>query len=101
VSAEKLIDLWGSKVEGRNKKLAEHPIQIKLLLETYLQARHFCNYAMEKDKNDIARAYAVIFNKITEIMNIEKQELLDKHFDEVSEDIVFEAIRDYCSDVEL
>jgi hypothetical protein len=101
VSAENLIDLWGSKKDNRNKQLAEHPIQIKLLLETYLQAAHFCNYAVSKNENQIARSYAVVANKISDILNNEKIDLLQKHYHELSEDIVFESIKGYCDSVEL
>lgn len=101
ISAEKLIDLWGSKKPDKNKQLAEHPIQIKLLLETYLQAYHFHNYANSIGKSDIAYEYGVIANKIGDILNGEKSELLQKHYDDLSEDIVFEAIKDYCKDVQI
>lgn len=101
VSAEKLIDLWGGSSKNKNKQLAEHSIQIKLLLETYLQAYHFYNYAKSIGKNDISYSYGVITNKISDILNNEKTELLQKHFNDLSEDIVFETIRDYCDDVQI
>lgn len=101
ISAEKLIDLWGSKKTDRNKQLAEHPIQIKLLLETYLQAHHFCNYAVSIDNIHIARAYAIIANKISDILNNEKSDFLQKYYNDLSEDIVFEAIKDYCHTVKI
>lgn len=101
VSAESLIDLWGSRVENRNAQLANHPIQIKLLLETYLQSFHFAKYAQEIGNDEIALAYAKVSNKITDIINNEKKELLREHFSNVSEDIVFETIKDYCNKAEL
>ncbi|MAQ76944.1 hypothetical protein CL684_00210 [Candidatus Campbellbacteria bacterium] len=96
VSAENLINLWASKSPERNKKLANHPIQIKLLLETLLQSQHFYNYASSLGKNEIAYSYGVIANKISDILNEEKSDLLSEYFHEVKEDIVFESIKDYC-----
>lgn len=101
VSAENLINLWGSKHPDRNKKLAEHPIQIKLLLETYLQAYHFYNYAKEVEQDEIANSYGTIANKIAEIINSEKKELFEKHYDEISDDIVFNTVKNYCDSVEI
>ncbi len=100
-SAENLIDMWGKKSPDKNKRLAEHPMQIKLLLESYMQLRHFAEYAQEQDKNDIALEYAKLSNKIVEILNNEKKELMDKYFYEVSDDIVFETIKNYCDKVEI
>lgn len=100
-SAENLIDMWGKKSPDKNRRLAEHPMQIKLLLESYMQLRHFSEYAQEQDKNDIALEYAKLSNKIVEILNTEKKELMDKYFYEVSDDIVFETIKTYCDKVEI
>lgn len=100
-SVENLIDMWGKKAPDKNKRLAEHPMQIKLLLESYLQLRHFSEYAQELGQNEIALSYARVSNKIVEILNTEKKELMDKHFYEVSDDIVFETIKNYCTKAEL
>ena len=100
-SAENLIDMWGKKSPDKNKRLAEHPMQIKLLLESYMQLKHFSQYAHKEGHDEIAFAYATVSNKIVEILNNEKKELMDKYFYEVADDIVFETIKNYCNTVEL
>lgn len=100
-SAEKLIDLWGSKTPDKNKKLAQHPMQIKLLLESYLQLYHFSEYARELGKPEIAHAYGSLCNRVSEILNNEKKDLLHEHYNEISDDIVFETVRDFCSKASL
>ena len=100
-SAEKLIDLWGGSDKNKNKKLAQHPVQIKLLLESYLQLNHFAHFAHKIGEIDISVAYTVLGNRIAKILNSEKQELMTEVFQEVSDDIVFETIREYCNDVEI
>lgn len=99
-SAEKLIDLWGSKSADKNKQLAEHPMQIKLLLESYIQLRHFAEYAKEHKQMDIAYSYAELSNIIAEIIQ-SKNELYKQHYNEISDDIVFTTIREYCNQSEF
>lgn len=100
-SAESLINLWGGKSKDKNKKLAKHPIQIKLLLEAYLQLGHFAKYAHSIGNNDIAMEYGIVANKIVEIINEEKEGMVNEYYDDISDDIVFETIKNYCNSVEL
>lgn len=95
-SAEKLIDLWGSKSPDKNKQLAEHSMQIKLLLESYIQLRHFAEHAREYNQSEVAYSYAELSNTIAEIIQ-SKNELYQDHYNEISDDIVFTTIREYCN----
>lgn len=100
-SAEKLINLWGSKVSGRNELLAQHPIQVKLLLESYIQLNHFSLYASEVGQSEIAYEYGVLSNRIADIINTEKSQLVEEYFNEISDDIVFDTIKNYCDKTKI
>jgi hypothetical protein len=104
-SAEKLVMLWGSKEEGKNKKLKEDPMQSKIILESLYQLRYFCEYALslaehtkEEDKiesyQEIARSYAEMYNVFHDIYE-SKKELIEKHINEVADDVVYQTIAEY------
>lgn len=104
-SAEKLLILWGSKEEGKNKKLKEDPMQAKIILESLYQLKYFYEYALsfakntkEKDKiekyKEIASNYAQMYNVFFDIYE-SKKELIEKHINEVVDDIVYQTIAEY------
>ena len=104
-SAEKLIELWGSKDPNRNKKLQEHPVQAKIILESIYQLRYFSKFAMnlsehEKEK-DMAEKYkniAMEYDKMGDIFYYiyeKKKKLIDDSLNEISDDIVYETILKY------
>lgn len=104
-SAEKLLKTWGGESVDRNKKLANDPMQSKIILESMYQIEYFKNYVdslakRETDLNkktkyeNIKNAYEkmyVIFSKIHE----EKKEIIESHINEISDDIVYETILEY------
>ncbi|MEA3399038.1 MAG: hypothetical protein U9R00_00825 [Patescibacteria group bacterium] len=104
-SAEKLIKLWGSKEDDRNKQLQNHPVQSKIILETIFQLKYFCDYAIglsnntkEEDMadcyNDIALEYAKMYNIFYDIYQ-NKKDLIKNHLNEISDDIVYKTISSY------
>lgn len=104
-SAEKLIELWGSRDPNKNKKLQEHPVQSKIIMESIHQLKYFYDFAInlsnntkekdltEKYKN-IAREYGKMYNIFYDIYE-EKKDLIDSHSNEISDDIVYETISKY------
>ena len=109
-SAEKLVMLWGSKEEGKNKKLKEDPMQSKIILESLYQLKYFYEYALSlsentKEKNkvanyeEIARSYAEMYNIFYDIYE-SKNELIEKHINEVADDIVYQTIAEYTGNKE-
>ena len=106
-SAEKLIQLWGGNDTDRNKKLSQHPISSKIILESLAQLQYFYEYASglaenvkvsapqdSEDYEKIAREYAKMYNMFYDIY-IQKKELIESHLNEVSDDIVYETIYQY------
>ena len=94
-SAEKLIQLWGLKKE-ENKKLKEHPVSSKIILETLAQLKYFYEYAVHLSENDtieknkeeyrnIAIEYGSMYNAFVDIY-YNKKELIDSHLNEISDD---------------
>lgn len=104
-SAEKLIELWGSKDPNRNKKLQEHPVQSKIIMESIYQLEYFYKFAInlsENTKEDgMAKKYKDIAIKYGEMYNIfydiyeKKRNLINSHSNEISDDIVYETILKY------
>lgn len=104
-SAEKLIELWGSKDPNRNKKLQEHPVQSKIIMESIYQLEYFYKFAInlsENTKEDgMAKKYKDIAIKYGEMYNIfydiyeKKKDLINSHSNEISDDIVYETILKY------
>lgn len=94
-SAESLIETWGRKSKDRMEKLKNHPMQIKLLLESYMQLKYFAEYAAEIGQAEVARIYADVCNIIVPIIQ-EKEDLYNSCIAEVMDDIVYETIHDYC-----
>lgn len=104
-SAEKLIELWGSKDPNRNKKLQEHPVQSKIIMESIYQLEYFYKFAInlsENTKEDgMAKKYKNIAIKYGEMYNIfydiyeKKKNLINSHSNEISDDIVYETILKY------
>lgn len=104
-SAEKLIELWGSKDPNRNKKLQEHPVQSKIIMESIYQLEYFYKFAInlsENTKEDgMAKKYKDIAIKYGEMYNIfydiyeKKKNLINSHSNEISDDIVYETILKY------
>ncbi len=106
-SAEKLIELWGSNDPKRNEKLAQHPVQVKIIFESLFQLRYFHEYAITLFKNsektnpelaerykEIALAYGEMYNIFCDLHE-EKKDLIAEHYNEISDDIVFETIKNY------
>ena len=104
-SAEKLVLLWGGKDPEKNKKLKEYPTQSKLILETLFQLKYFYDFAdgisvSEKEKSlsnkyrEISLGYARMYNIFHSIYE-SKRDLIDRHYNEISDDIVFETILDF------
>lgn len=109
-SAEKLVMLWGSKEEGKNKKLKEDPMQSKIILESLYQLKYFYEYAFslaentrEKNKvanyEEIARSYAEMYNIFYDIYE-SKKDLIEKHINEVADDVVYQTIAEYTGNKE-
>ncbi|MFA7285384.1 MAG: hypothetical protein WC011_00850 [Candidatus Paceibacterota bacterium] len=104
-SAEKLLKTWGGESADRNKKLANDPMQSKIILESMYQINYFRNYLNEliKDEKNLNKknkyqsiqdAYEkmyVIFSNIYQ----EKEEIIKSHINEISDDIVYETILEY------
>ncbi len=104
-SAEKLLRIWGGKNEIRDKELKENPIQSKLILETISQLMYFYNFAKNLSENNpdrdlgekqynISLEYGRMYNYFYDIY-LEKEELINKHLNEISDDIVYETILNY------
>lgn len=104
-SAEKLISIWGGNSENRNKRLANDPMQSKIILESLFQLKYFYDYANElsnqdissfrkEQYQDIARAYAQMYNTFYDLF-ILKNEMINEHYNEISDDIVFDTILEY------
>jgi len=99
-TAEKLILLWMSNDPDKNKKIAGDPIQSKLLLETLFQLRFFYDYAKRDNEygkptnKEAAILYGAAYNIFFEIYEKRKDQL-EKHFPEISDDVVFDTIRKY------
>lgn len=101
-SAEKLIRLWGGTDKDKNKKLAEHPVSSKLIMETLAQLMYFYQYATElsvktldeKDREkykEIALGYATVYNIFYDLYE-NKKDMINSHLNEISDDIVYETI---------
>lgn len=108
-SAEKLIRLWGEEGKDRNKKLINHPVASKIILESLSQLMYFYEYSYklakatsntEPDKSkkylDISIMYANMYNIFYDIYQ-SKKEIINSHLNEISDDIVYETILNYCS----
>jgi hypothetical protein len=107
-SALELVELWGSKTSERsskNKRLREHPIQSKIIIEALSQCRCFFDYAMflSKKSNDpvlvdkyekIAIEYGKMNNIIYKIYE-DKKELVTSQEKMISGDIVYKTILEY------
>ncbi len=99
-TAEKLIRLWMSDDPNKNEKLANDPIQSKLLLETLFQLRFFYEYANRDNEygqpknEEAATLYGSAYNRFFEIYQ-ERETQVKKHFPEISDDIVFDTIQKY------
>lgn len=103
-SAEKLIELWGSKHPDKNKKLQEHPVQSKIIMESIYQLKYFYDYAIKLSEStkekDLAVKYkeiAMEYGKMYNIYDIydQKKDLINSHSNEISDDIVYETILKY------
>lgn len=101
-SAEKLIQLWGGKDSSRNRKLQEHPVQSKIILESISQLEYFYNFAINlsvsnrnPEKTENYKKIAEEYRKMKEIFYSiykDKKDLIESHLNEVSDDIVYETI---------
>lgn len=101
-SAEKLVKLWGGEDKEKNKKLAEHPVSSKLIMETIAQLMYFYQYALSLSQNtqspedskkykEISDGYAVVYNIFYDLYE-SKKDLIESHLNEISDDIVYETI---------
>ncbi|HLP86683.1 MAG TPA: hypothetical protein VK153_02295 [Candidatus Paceibacterota bacterium] len=106
-SAEKLIQLWGSKDVDKNKKLAEHPVSSKIIMESLAQLKYFYDYAMHLSDNDpihhnkdeyrkIAIGYGKMYNIFVDIYQA-KKDTINTNLNEISDDIVYETICEYTN----
>lgn len=93
-SAEKLIDLWASNNKNRNQELQQHPTQSKIIMETLWQLHYFYEYAVSQKNNEAAIAYGKLYNLFFDVFE-EKKDLIQKHWIEIQDDIVFETIKKY------
>lgn len=104
-SAEKLIQLWGSKDQDKNKKLSEHPVSSKIIMETLAQLKYFYEFALHLSQNDlniknkdeykkIAYEYGKMYNTFVDVY-LSKKANIDSHLAEISDDIVYETICEY------
>ncbi|MCI5051243.1 MAG: hypothetical protein MRY57_02960 [Candidatus Pacebacteria bacterium] len=93
-SAESLIRLWGSSIEGRNKQLQEHPVQSKLIMETLSQLYYFHEFSKQVNNEEAALAYGKLYNKFVEIFE-EKKEVIEGHWPVVLDDIVYQTIAEF------
>ena len=99
-SAERLINLWISDDSRKNEKLAADPTQTKLLLEAIFQLRYFYEYANrpnqygEPTNPEAAKLYGEAYNTFHEIYK-DRMELVLEHYPIVSDDVVFDTIRDF------
>lgn len=104
-SAEKLITLWGGKDEHKNQKLAEDPMQSKIILESLFQLRYFYDYAQElaqeslnkierESYENISAEYGRLYNLFYDLYE-SKVKMIEKHINEISDDIVYETILEY------
>lgn len=109
-SAENLLKLWVSKTEDKNKKLQEHSIQSKIILESLYQLKYFYEYALNLAENskenkkiesykEVAHNYAEMYNIFYDIYE-SKKELIEKHINEVADDIVYQTIAEYTGNKE-
>ncbi len=109
-SAEKLVMLWGSDKEDKNKKLKEDPMQSKIILESLYQIKYFYEFALNLSQNTkqekqkinyekIALSYAEMYNLFYDIYET-KKELIEKHYSEVRDDIVYQTIAKYTKNTE-
>lgn len=104
-SAEKLIQLWGGKDGEKNKKLSQHPVSSKIIMESIAQLKYFYEYALNLSENDlnqnnkeeyknIAVEYGKMYNAFVDVYET-KKELINSHLSEISDDIVYETICEY------
>lgn len=93
-SAEKLIHLWASQAKDKREQLAQHPMQSKLIIESLWQLKYFYDYAKSIENDEAAYAYGKLYNTFYDIFE-EKQDILDKHWLEIQDDSVFQAIKEY------
>lgn len=104
---EKLIKLWGSKDENRNKKLASHIISYKIILEIIAQLEYFYKYSIElsqnsKDEEKIAKyeqislSYAKLYNIFFDIYQNKKQQI-EENINDIEDDFIYETIIKFTS----
>lgn len=78
----KLMELW---IGGKNKQLAEHPVQLQILNEIYLQLETFEVYARTIGRTEIADIYLKAMNKVADV--IASKDALHKKLDYSAVDI--------------
>ncbi|GAC1412390.1 MAG: hypothetical protein NVSMB66_1300 [Candidatus Doudnabacteria bacterium] len=78
----KLMELW---VGGKNKQLAEHPVQLQILNQILMQLAAFETLAMTIGRTEIADIYSKAKNKVSAV--IASKDLLHKTLDYAAVDI--------------
>ncbi|MCD8494721.1 MAG: hypothetical protein LRY46_01180 [Candidatus Pacebacteria bacterium] len=86
--------MWASQDKDKREKLATHPMQSKLIMESLWQLRYFYEYATQVDNEEAAYAYGKLYNTFYDIF-LEKEELIHEHWVDIQDDSVFQAIKEY------
>ena len=73
-TVKELSELW---LEGSNKKLGEHPIQLQILEEILLQVQAFKQYANQVNQPEIASIYERVEDLIRPIYTEKQKSLAD------------------------
>ena len=96
-SVYEVIDTWMS---GKNKELAIHPIQHKILEEIRIQLGVFREYAEHIGKTDLARIYENTLLKINEIIE-SNPKVSDETMLAIRSDEVFDSIAVYLDSIRV
>ncbi|MFA6076906.1 MAG: hypothetical protein WC735_02415 [Candidatus Paceibacterota bacterium] len=91
-----VIEAWN---RGDNKKLANHPVQIKILAEIQIQLKAFKQYAEKLGKDDVVRVYEKTLRIIESIMSV--KEIDEKDLAEAEKDEYFSAIKQNAEDIAM
>lgn len=89
---QELIELW---LNDKKKELAEHHMQIQILVEIKVQLEAFIKHAERVGQNEIAEIYRKTLRVIKEILKNKKA--TGDMFEKVEEDEVYQTIKEYAS----
>ncbi len=97
VDRQTLYDVLDAWIRGDTRKLADHPVQIKILEETRLQLEAFKRYAEHLGKDKIVRVYEKAIAIITDIMS--SKEISEKDRQAIEGDEMFKMIKNYAEEI--